>query len=43
MYDLICNLHHLADVDGVDWDEVLRMSDLHYKAEVEEAHDIYVE
>lgn len=34
--DLICDLHHFADQEGIDWQEVLDRADMHYTAEVEE-------
>lgn len=35
--DLLCDLHHLADEYGADWDEVLRRAAFHYENEIEEA------
>jgi hypothetical protein len=28
--DLICNLHHLADQHGLEWEELLNRADFHY-------------
>ena len=39
MYDLICDLHHLADSEGIDWDNILRMADMHYQAEIDEQQE----
>ncbi len=32
--DLLCNLHHLADVRGLDWGRLLTSANNHYQEEV---------
>lgn len=39
IYDMLCDLHHLADEIGLDWDGLLGMADYHYEAEVEEERE----
>jgi hypothetical protein len=34
--DLLCDLHHLADVNDLDWEVLIDRGDMHYVAEVEE-------
>lgn len=34
--DLLCDLHHLADLRGVDWEAVERRGRGHYEAEIVE-------
>jgi hypothetical protein len=36
MYDLICDLHHLADLESQDWNYIMEMAMMHYEAEVAE-------
>ena len=36
MTDLICDLHHLADNQGIDFEDVLRMVEDHHEAEIDE-------
>jgi hypothetical protein len=36
MGDLLCDLRHLADREGIDWATVLAHADFHYGYEVEE-------
>ena len=40
--DLLCDLHHLADRHGVDWDAVVRRASGHYEAEIIEEAGIEV-
>jgi hypothetical protein len=35
--DLLCDMMHLCDTDGVDWDECLRRALNNYRAEVRDA------
>lgn len=31
--DAVCDLHHLADLRGQDWRQILEEADLHHQAE----------
>lgn len=33
LQDLLADLHHWADQNGLDWDEAERWGDIHYTAE----------
>jgi hypothetical protein len=33
MGDLLCDLRHLADAEGLSWDGLLHKGDMHYRAE----------
>lgn len=37
--DLLCDLHHLADSEGVDWPSIVSRADGHYTAELAEEVD----
>lgn len=39
MSDLLCDMHHLADLADVDWEGLLARGDRHYQAEIVE-HDM---
>ncbi len=34
--DLLCNLHHLADVEELDWERLVERGEMHHSAEVDE-------
>lgn len=34
IYDLVANLHHLADQWGMQWEEILDRASFHYESEV---------
>jgi hypothetical protein len=39
--DLLCDLHHLADLRGLDWTDLCVSGEYHYAAEVaEEAEEV---
>lgn len=39
MSDLLCDMHHLADAAGIQWDDMIRRSDMHYYDEIAEEAD----
>lgn len=39
MYDLVADMRHLADAEGLDWGKILDTADMHYEAEVEEERE----
>lgn len=39
MGDLLCDLHHLADLALLQWDELLDRGDYHYQAEIQDAKE----
>lgn len=34
--DLLCDLRHLCDAEGVEWAAMIRRANMHYRAEIEE-------
>ena len=37
--DLLCDMHHLADLADIEWDDMIRRGDMHYYDEIAEEAD----